>query len=122
MLSLASAASSFSLAPHRAALPSLGAAPLLRGAAVRMADGDKPMKSANESPLEALKTVPWNDLVCHTGLQPQASRAQDRLAESGLAEPRRAEPRQTVPWNDLVCRLQKAPSISQVSRNSLPQL
>ena len=64
MLSLASAASSFSLAPHRAALPSLGAAPLLRGAAVRMADGDKPMKSANESPLEALKTVPWNDLVC----------------------------------------------------------
>ena len=66
MLSLASAASAFSLAPHRAALPSLGA-PLLRGTAVRMADGEKPMKSANESPLSAvtdkLSTVPWNDLL-----------------------------------------------------------
>ena len=80
MLSLASsAASSFSLAPHRAALPSLGAPPLLRGAAVRMADGDKPMKSANESPLEALKTVPWNDLVCHL------QRA--RTPHPGLADP-----------------------------------
>jgi len=66
MLSLASAASAFSLAPNRAALPSLGA-PLLRGTAVRMADGEKPMKSANESPLSAvtdkLSTVPWNDLL-----------------------------------------------------------
>lgn len=66
MLSLASAASAFSLAPHRAALPYLGA-PLLRGTAVRMADGEKPMKSANESPLSAvtdkLSTVPWNDLL-----------------------------------------------------------
>ena len=67
MLSLASAASAFSSPPHRAALPSLGA-PLLRGtAAVRMADGEKPMKSANESPLSAvtdkLSTVPWNDLL-----------------------------------------------------------
>ena len=58
---------SFQLPPHRAALPSLGA-PLLRGtAAVRMADGEKPMKSANESPLSAvtdkLSTVPWNDLL-----------------------------------------------------------
>ena len=76
MLSLSLSSAAFSLSPHGAALPSLGAgaalpslgAPrLLRATGVRMADGEKPMKSANESPLSAVtdtfSKLPWNDLL-----------------------------------------------------------
>ena len=67
MLSLSLSSAAFSLSPHGAALPSLGAPRLLRATGVRMADGEKPMKSANESPLSAvtdtLSKLPWNDLL-----------------------------------------------------------
>ena len=61
MLSLSLSSAAFSLSP------SLGAPRLLRASGVRMADGEKPMKSANESPLSAvtdtLSKLPWNDLL-----------------------------------------------------------
>ena len=61
MLSLSLSSAAFSLSP------SLGAPRLLRATGVRMADGEKPMKSANESPLSAvtdtLSKLPWNDLL-----------------------------------------------------------
>jgi hypothetical protein len=61
MLSLSLSSAAFSLSP------SLGAPRLLRATDVRMADGEKPMKSANESPLSAvtdtLSKLPWNDLI-----------------------------------------------------------
>ena len=79
MLSLSLSSAAFSLSPHGAALPSLGAprphgaalpslgAPRLRATGVCMADGEKPMKSDNESPLSAVtdtfSKLPWNDLL-----------------------------------------------------------
>ena len=50
LVSAAASAAAFSLTPHRAT------APVLRGASVCMAEGEK-------SPLDALKAVPWNNLL-----------------------------------------------------------